>query len=92
VALSLMGNLPVGLVERALSDGQQEQLLVIARAIGLSWMTVKSILTMQAGSGGVASNQMEGLFKSFSRLQVKTAQTALQFYRLRERANERLVN
>jgi uncharacterized protein (DUF2336 family) len=87
VALSLMGNLPVGLVERALADRQQEQLLVIARAIGLSWMTVKSLLIKQAGRGGIGDDQMEQLFKSFSRLQMKTAQTALQFYRLRERAD-----
>ena len=92
IALSLMSNLPIGLIERALVDRQQEQFLVIAKAIGLSWATLKPILAMQAGSGGVARDQMEELFKSFSRLQVKTAQAALQFYRLRERANERSVN
>ena len=91
VALSVMCNLPIGLVERALVDRQQEQLLVIAKAIGLSWATVKSMLAMPAGRGGIASDQMELLFKSFSKLQIKTAQTALQFYRLRERANDRPV-
>lgn len=87
VALSLMSNLPIGLIERALVGKQQEQLLVIAKAVGLSWATLKSILALQAGAGGVAADQMERLFKSFSRLQAKTAETALQFYRLRERAN-----
>jgi uncharacterized protein (DUF2336 family) len=89
VALSLMANLPVGLVERVLVDRQQEQVLVIARAIGLSWTTVKSILVMRTGQGGIAADQLELMLKNFTRLQVKTAQTALQFYRLRERASER---
>ncbi|QPF92101.1 DUF2336 domain-containing protein [Bradyrhizobium commune] len=87
-ALSLMSNLPLGLVERVLVDKQREQVLVIAKAVGLSWTTVKSILAMQAGSGGVAVDDIEQLFKNFAKLQTKTAQTALQFYRLRERAME----
>lgn len=91
VALSLMSTLPIGLIERAMVDKQQEQILVIAKAIGLSWTTLKSILAMQAGSDGIAINQFEQLLKNFSKLQTKTAQTALQFYRLRERAGGRVA-
>jgi uncharacterized protein (DUF2336 family) len=89
VALSLMCNLPIALVERALVDRQAEQLLVFAKSIELSWATVKILLALQSGPGGIDDDQMEQLFKSYSRLQPKTARTALQFYRLRERANER---
>jgi uncharacterized protein (DUF2336 family) len=91
VALSLMCNLPIGLVERALVDRQAEQLLVFAKSIGLAWETVKVLLAVLAGPAGIGVDQEEQLFKSFTRLQAKTAQTALQFYRLRERANERAV-
>jgi uncharacterized protein (DUF2336 family) len=91
VALSLMCNLPIELVERALVDRQAEQLLVFAKSIELSWATVKMMLALQASPGGMGDDQMEQLFKSFSRLQPRTARTALQFYRLRERANERPV-
>ena len=89
VALSLMSTLPVGLTERALVDKQHEQILVIAKAIGLSWTTLKAILMMQAGAGGIPTDQIERLLKNFTKLQVKTAQVALQFYRLRERADVR---
>lgn len=88
VALSIMCNLPIELVERALVDKQSEQLLLFARAIGLSWETVKVLLAVQAGAGGIGVDQMDQLFKSFAKLQAKTAQTALQFYRLRERAHD----
>jgi hypothetical protein len=54
VALSLMCNVPVGLIERALVQSEQEQLLVLAKAIELSWETAKALLTLQAGRGGLA--------------------------------------
>ena len=44
VALSLMCDVPIGLVERALIQSEPEQLLVLAKAIDLSWETTKAIL------------------------------------------------
>jgi uncharacterized protein (DUF2336 family) len=86
VALSLMCDLPIGLVERALVQSEPEQLIVFAKAIELSWDTAKALLALQAGRGGVASDRLNQSLASFFRLQPKTARTALQFYRLREQA------
>jgi hypothetical protein len=82
-----MCDLPIGLIERALVESEQEQLLVFAKAIDLSWETAKAMLALQAGSGGVTADRLQQCFASFFRLQPKTARTALQFYRLREKAN-----
>jgi uncharacterized protein (DUF2336 family) len=87
VALSLMCDLPIGVTERALVQGQSEQLIVVAKAIDLSWQTTRAVLVFQAGRAGVAQERLDEFFTSYSRLQSKTAQTALKFYRLRERAN-----
>ena len=83
VALSLMCNLSVGSIERALVQSEPEQLLVLAKAIDLSWETVKAILALQAG---LAKDRLDQCFASYFRLQPKTARAALQFYRLREKA------
>ena len=88
VALSLMCNLPIELIERALVDKQPEQIIVFARAINLSWETVKGLLVMQAAPGHLSNDQAEQLFKNYSKLQVKTAQNALHFYRLRDKARD----
>jgi uncharacterized protein (DUF2336 family) len=87
VALSLMCNLPIGLVERAFVQSQTEQILVLAKAIDLSWVTVVALLLLQAGVNGSSRQHLDQCFVNFSRLQPKTAQTALQFYRMREKAN-----
>jgi uncharacterized protein (DUF2336 family) len=86
-ALSLMCDLPVGLVERAFVQNQTEQILVLARAINISWATTEKLLLLHAGVNGSSRQQLDLCLISFSRLQPKTAQTALQFYRMREKAN-----
>ena len=92
VALSLMCELPVGLIERVMVQSHSEQLVVITKAIGLCWETCKALLLFQAGREVLTQEELDRNFTSFSRLQRKTAQTALQFYRLRERADERSIH
>ena len=87
VALSLMCDLPIGLIERVLVQSEPEQLIVFAKAIELSWDTAKAILTLQAGRGGVARERLNQCLASFFRLQPKTARTALRLYRQREQAS-----
>ena len=46
--LSLMAKMPPELVEHTVHDTHAESLLVLAKAVGLSWETTKSILTLAA--------------------------------------------
>ncbi|WP_249137202.1 DUF2336 domain-containing protein [Bradyrhizobium canariense] len=86
VALSLMSDLPIGAIERALVRSEPEQILILAKAIGLSWDTTKAILTFYPGVAHESRERLEQCFASFFRLSPNTAKAALQFYRLRERA------
>lgn len=85
LALSTMCDLPVGLVERALVEERSEQILVLAKAIGLSWKTTKAILLLQARAEKSVA-ELDGLLETFLRLKSETATKAVQFYRLRERS------
>jgi uncharacterized protein (DUF2336 family) len=86
VALSFICDLPIALVERAFVDERSEQIIVIAKATGLSWDTVKAILLLQAKTRNSLTPKLEQSFETFTRLTVNTANKAIQFYRLRERA------
>jgi hypothetical protein len=93
IALSLMGDLPVGHIERAFVHNQVDHLLVIAKAIGLSWETTRAILVMRDSreSNESSADRKIGMHRnSFIRLQQSTAVSALQFYRLRARAEAQL--
>jgi uncharacterized protein (DUF2336 family) len=86
-ALSLMCDLPVGVVERAFVQNQTEQIVVLTRALDISWATTLKLLLLHAGVNGSSRQQLDVTFANFFRLQPKTARTALQFYRMREKAN-----
>jgi uncharacterized protein (DUF2336 family) len=86
-ALSLMCDIPLGAVERAFVQNQTEQIVVLARAIDLSWATTLKFLLLHAGVNGSSRQQLDVTFANFFRLQPETARTALKFYRMREKAN-----
>jgi uncharacterized protein (DUF2336 family) len=86
-ALSLMCDLPVGAVERAFVERQTEQIVVLARALDISWATTMKLLLLHAGVNGSSRQQMDVTFANFYRLQPATARTALKFYRMREKAS-----
>lgn len=86
VALSIMSDLPIGPIERAIAQEESEQILVIAKAIDLSWETVKAVLLLRLDHK-VAKQDMNQVFASYFRLKTKTARDALQFFRLRQRSS-----
>ena len=90
VALALMCDLPISHIERAIVHNQADHLLVLAKALGLSWETTKAILAMRAPNRNSSAKEPEALCASFMKLQAKTAVSALQFYRLRARAESPL--
>jgi uncharacterized protein (DUF2336 family) len=86
VALSCVCDVSIGVVERALVQKRVEQVIVLAKAVGFSWETAKALLLLKAGKADFAPADLDQYCTSFTRLQAKTANTALQFYRLRDRA------
>jgi uncharacterized protein (DUF2336 family) len=86
VALSLLADLPIGMIERAIANKKTEQILVLAKAIGLGWDCARGLLLLQAGVNGSSTVELDQCCATFARLQQDTAKKALQFYRLRERA------
>ena len=86
IALSLLADLPIGVVERAIANQRTEQILVLAKAIGLGWNTAKAVLLLQAGVKGSSAPELDQCCETFARLHQDTARKAIQFYRLRERA------
>ena len=92
VAISLIGNLPIGVVERTIANDKSDQLLIVAKSINLSWDTAKAMLDMQAGSNNRCPRAMEKSFANFTKLRPETARKAIQFYRFLDQAENQSVN
>jgi len=84
-ALALLGDLPVDFVQRAMRDKRGEMLLIIAKAIGLSWPVTKRVLRLQAAEGRLPCDHVEHCLAVFDRLKRPTARRILDFYRARSR-------
>jgi uncharacterized protein (DUF2336 family) len=82
IALSLMCEVPVPVVEGAITHSQCDQLLVIARSIGLSFDTVKAILSMQTEGADRNGLNLNEVSLSYNKLRPETAKKTLQYYRL----------
>ena len=64
-----MCDLPVGVVERAFVQNQTEQIVVLARALDISWATTMKLLLLHAGVNGSSRQQLDVTFANFFRLQ-----------------------
>jgi uncharacterized protein (DUF2336 family) len=84
-ALAALCDLPIEMVEHAMAQDQPETILIIAKAIGMSWPTVKQILRLRAGEGGIGSHDLEQCLGTYMRLKSATAQQVVEFQRKRLR-------
>jgi uncharacterized protein (DUF2336 family) len=83
IALSLLCETPIDVVERALLDPGAEIILILAKVAGLSSTTTKAILLLRAADRGMSASDLEEALASFNRLQPDTARRVLGFFRTR---------
>jgi uncharacterized protein (DUF2336 family) len=83
IALSLLCDTPIDVVERALLDPGAEIVLILAKVAGLSSTTTKAVLLLRAADRGMSTEDLERALMSFNRLQPETAKRVLGFFRTR---------
>ena len=82
-ALSLMSDMPTDAVESAINDAHAESLLVLCKAIGLSWETTKTILMFDGGKYLRSMGEIDQCLTAFRLLKQPTAKQILGFRRTR---------
>ena len=83
IALSILCDTPIDVVERALLDPGAEIVLILAKVAGLSSTTTKAVLLLRAADRGMSTEDLERALMSFNRLQPDTAKRVLGFFRTR---------
>ena len=86
LALSLLSKVAIGVIERALVHDSADQMLMLAKFTGLSWTTTRALLLLRAVVKDTPVQEVDECFGSFNKLTPEVVRTAIQFYRLRERA------
>ena len=81
--LAVMSGLPPSALDRAMLEERPDTIIVIAKALALSWATVKALLALHAHNHVACGQTIEQSLASFDRLNAATAQEIVRFWRLR---------
>ena len=92
VALSLLCTLPADVVERAMLAPDKEALLILAKALDLSWATTMALLFLGAPDYRIATKDLDAMKAEFARLDVETSRTVLDAYHSRKESAGTNVN
>jgi uncharacterized protein (DUF2336 family) len=83
IALSILCDTPIDVVERALLDPGAEIILILCKVARLSPTTTKAILLLRASDRGMSAEDLEQALTSFNKLHLDTAKRVLGFFRTR---------
>jgi hypothetical protein len=86
-ALSAMSGVPISAVDRLMSGDRHDPILIIAKAIGLDWLTVRALVLLRLGPARIpAGADIDAVRMNFLRLSPSTAERVVSFWRARETA------
>jgi uncharacterized protein (DUF2336 family) len=86
-ALSAMSGVPIAAVDRLMSGDRHDPILIISKAIGLEWPTVRALVLLRLGPARIpASADIDNVRTNYLRLAPSTAERVVSFWRTRETA------
>jgi len=86
VALSLLAEVTIDVVERAMLDDNPDMAVILAKVADFSWSTTHCILVRASGRA-MSPQDLDRAFSGFSRLKSATARSIIAFHDARRRAS-----
>jgi uncharacterized protein (DUF2336 family) len=86
-ALATLCAVPVEVVDRLMSGERADPVLILARAAGFGWSTVREIISARPGSKP-NGDTLDAAFENFERLTAATAQRVVRFWQVRQGTGE----
>jgi uncharacterized protein (DUF2336 family) len=86
-ALSAMSKVKIATLDRLVAGDRQDPILIVGKAIGLEWATVRALILLRLGPSRVASpTDIENARVNFTRLMPSTAERVVNFWQVRQSA------
>src|SRR5436305_2432596 len=86
-ALSALSGAAIATIDRVMMRDRADSILILGRASGLKWATVRALILLRLGPGRAASAaDLEEARLNFERLTATTAQRVLKFWQTRQSA------
>jgi uncharacterized protein (DUF2336 family) len=85
-AIAALANVPVAVAENMMVEKRTEGVMILAKVGGMSWTTVRAIISMRDGLSGAEPTDLQACKTTYERLRPATAQQVLRFHRMQETA------
>ena len=85
--LATMCAVPVEVVDRLMNGERADPILILARAVGFAWPTVKTILNARL-AGKLAPHTLDAARENYERLTATTAKRVVRFWQVRQGTGE----
>jgi uncharacterized protein (DUF2336 family) len=84
VGLATLAKVPVEVVDRLMGGERPDPVLILCRALALSWPTVKAIIKLRPDGKGTSNQGLDSAYANYERLSYSTAQRVLRFWKVRQ--------
>jgi uncharacterized protein (DUF2336 family) len=84
VGLATLAKVPVEVVDRLMGGDRPDPVLILCRALALSWPTVKAIIKLRPDGKGSSNHGLDSAFANYERLSHSTAQRVVRFWKVRQ--------
>jgi uncharacterized protein (DUF2336 family) len=79
-ALAALAKVPIKIADRLMSSGRPDPVLILCKAAGLSWATVKALILARPDGTGTSSQGLDTALANYGRLSASTAQRVVRFW------------
>jgi uncharacterized protein (DUF2336 family) len=84
VALAALSKVPVNVADRLMAGERPDPVLILCKAAGMSWPTVKSVIAVHPDSHATSSQGLDFAFANYGRLSASTAQRVVRFWQVKQ--------
>ncbi len=86
-ALSAMSGVKLATLDRLMAGDRHDPVLILGKAVGLEWATVRALILLRSGPARVPSAaEIENVRSNFARLMPSTAERVVSFWQTRQSA------
>ncbi len=85
-ALAALSKVPIKIADRLMAGERPDPVLILCKAAGMSWPTVKSIIVSRSDGNGTAVQGLHAALGNYERLSASTAQRVVRFWQVKQNA------
>ncbi len=86
VSLAALSKVPIAIADRLMAGERPDPVLILCKAAGLSWPTVKSVITARPDGRPSSTLAINSAFANYDQLSASTAQRVVRFWQVQRSA------